>query len=88
MKWILLKADHRTAPPQIATKVFREHQRDAAMDALREMELAKADHEEVVLFGADSVDALHRTHPRYFYTGEEIMENLRGSLHRRLSEIA
>lgn len=87
MNWVLLKADHRTAPPKVETWEFSEAEADEASDALCEMEFNKADYEEVVLFGVDSVETLHYTHPRYFYTGEQIMENLRRSLHEQLTPI-
>jgi len=86
MKWILLKADHRTEPPQVETWQWNEDERDAAMAELRQQEFNKAEHEEVVLFGADSVDVLRQTHSRYFFSADAIVQNLKSSLYERLTE--
>ena len=87
MKWILLKADHRFEPPQVSTQEFAHEDHKVALAALREMEIGKPDYEEVVLFGAESVEALHESHSRYFYTAEEILENLRKRLYERLTPV-
>lgn len=83
MKWILLKANHDTQPPRVTSREFELDEQEAAFAALREWEAGKEDEEEVVLFGANSLDVLRRTHSRYFYTPEQIMENLRTSLRKR-----
>ena len=52
-----------------------EHQ-PLALQALREKEAAKEPHEEVVLFMADSLDELKRTHGRFFMGVRELFEQL------------
>ncbi len=48
--------------------------RAAAYDALREGTIAKEPEDELVLFITDSEATLRRTHPRYFYTEIEMVE--------------
>ena len=67
----------------MTSREFELDEQEAAFAALREWEAGKEDEEEVVLFGANSLDVLRRTHSRYFYTPEQIMENLRTSLRKR-----
>lgn len=86
MKWILLKADHRAYPPEIEHKEWPKEQEQEALAALRAWELEMLPHEEVVLFGADSLDVLRQTHSRYFFTADQIVANLKKSLDERLAE--
>ncbi len=85
MKWILLTADHATYPPTVETTEFPDADSDGAFAAYLDATLAKSDQQEVVLFRAESLDALRRSHPRYFFTRKEIIENLRESLSSRSS---
>lgn len=66
MKWILIHADHRCRPPALTIREWPNEEYKEAAKAQLELEFKQQPHEEVVLFGADSVEVLHKTHPRYF----------------------
>ena len=83
MKWILLKADHTTYPPSVETRLFDANDTAAAFAAYADTTLGKAERDEVVLFLAESEKALRESHPRYFFTRQEIITNLRESLSSR-----
>ena len=83
MKWILLTADHRSSPPLVTTSEFGDQDSESAFEAYGTATVSKASYEEVVLFCADSVDSLRKSHPRYFFTRKEMIESLRESLTSR-----
>jgi len=71
----------------VTFKVFAESERSKAQDLRLEIELdlnrRKVDHE-VVLLQAESEAALRRTHGRYFYDVQQILESLIEQLDRRV----
>jgi hypothetical protein len=67
----------------VTFKVFAESERSKAQDLRFEIELdlnrRKIDHE-VVLLQAESEAALRRTHGRYFYDAQQLLERMREAL--------
>ena len=51
---------------------FGPEERDAAYAKLDRLELAKPDHIEVVVIEGPSLEAIQRSHGRYFYSLEEL----------------
>ena len=74
MRYFVLTYDSRASgEPEIAA--FDDE--NSAFAAVKKATIAKNDGEEVVLFRADSVDTLRKTHSRYFCTGAEIIDRMR-----------
>lgn len=71
----------------VTFKVFAESERSKAQDLRLEIELdlnrKKIDHE-VVLLQAESEAALRRTHGRYFYDAQQLLERMRGTIERNI----
>jgi hypothetical protein len=79
MKVFLLIYD-RSAKRLLRVEEYDQAERDRALFARHEAEVVAmeqhSDHE-IVLFEAESLDALKRTHGSYFYTVRELGERLR-----------
>lgn len=68
MTYFLMEYDRLAA----RAHVIRFGDRDTALAALRQRESSREPHVEVVLFIADSLAQLKKTHSRYFSTPEQV----------------
>jgi hypothetical protein len=73
MRYFVIVYDRRQGR-RLVTREFNESERDAALaERLHEMVSRREQKDvEVVLFGANSLDDLRKTHSRYFQSAEEI----------------
>jgi hypothetical protein len=79
MKVFLLIYD-RSARQLLRVEEYEQAERDRALRDRHDAEVAAMEQrrdEEIVLFEAESLDALKRTHGSYFYTVKELGERLR-----------
>jgi hypothetical protein len=79
MKIFLLIYD-RSAKRLLRVEEYEQAERDRALRDRHDAEVAAMEQhrdEEIVLFEAESLDALKRTHGSYFYTVRELGERLR-----------
>ena len=70
----LVEYDRRQQTRRVT--VFADTEIQRANQELRAREAAKPPHMEVVLLSAESEDDLRKTHGRYFYTTEELLQRL------------
>ena len=76
MKQFLLVYDRKSGKLEHREYSEQEHERALADRFAREAAEREHPDVEVVLFGADSLEALKRTHARYFSTLAETVERL------------
>jgi hypothetical protein len=75
MRYFLIEAVAGVRPP----KVTEFEAADAALAALREREGTKPPEVEVVLFMAESLEALRATHGRLFFSATELGKRVRAA---------
>lgn len=85
MNYFLLHYDPRTGEP--ATVEAFEEDWKAAFEALRRANLTLEGPQEAVVFAADAVETLRKTHSRYFHTLPELLNQFLDPVTAALQEL-